>query len=149
MKGDLAMLFHLPLVAWIAAGSALAILFAVLFGVVAIGEQESGLVVRRYGRPLPAGRIIATNGEAGYQARMLPPGWHFPLWKWKYKVRRVALIEVASGQIALVVAKDGAAIPAERVLAHQIECDNFQDAVRFLDEGGEKGRQLAILTAGK
>ena len=27
--------------------------------------------------PLPAGRLIALDGEAGYQARLLPPGWHF------------------------------------------------------------------------
>jgi uncharacterized membrane protein YqiK len=114
-----------------------------------LGEQESGLVVRRYGSPLPPGRMIATHGEAGFQARMLPPGWHFPLWRWKYKVTKVALVDVAPGEIALVVAKDGAAIPAERVLAKQLACDDFQDATAFLDGGGEKGRQLAILTAGK
>jgi len=143
------MIFHLPLFAWIAIGTAVLMLFALMFGVVVIDEQESGLVVKRYGRPLPAGRIIAIDGEAGYQARMLPPGWHFPLWKWKYKVRKVPLIEVAPGQIALVVAKDGAPIPTERVLARETDCDNFQDAVRFLNEGGEKGRQLGMLTAGK
>src|SRR3982750_4438006 len=119
-------------------GAAAAVLFAVLFGIVVIGEQESGLVVRRYGRPLPAGRIIATNGEAGYQARLLPPGWHFPVWSWKYKVQKVPLVDVAPGEIAVDVAKDGAAIPAERVLGKELECDDFQDAVRFLDDGGEK-----------
>ena len=111
------MLLHVPLFAWIAIGTVALLLFSLSFGVVVIGEQESGLVVKRYGRPLPAGRIIAIDGEAGFQAQMLPPGWHFPLWKWKYKVRKVPLIEVAPGQIALVVAKDGAPIPTERVLA--------------------------------
>lgn len=143
------MIFHLPLFAWIAIGTAAVLLFSLMFGVVVIDEQESGLVIKRYGRPLPPGRIIAVDGEAGYQARMLPPGWHFPLWTWKYKVRKVPLIEVAPGQIALVVAKDGAPIPTERVLARVTDCDNFQDAVRFLTEGGEKGRQLGMLTAGK
>jgi hypothetical protein len=76
---------------------------------------------------------------------MLPPGWHVGLWPWKYKVTKVPFVEVPPGEIALVVAKDGAAIPGERVLAHEIACDNFQDAVRFLEEGGEKGRQLTIL----
>ena len=142
-------LFGIPLFAWIAVGVAGLLLISLLFGVVVIGEQESGLVVRRYGRALPAGRIIATEGEAGYQAQMLPPGWHFPLWSWKFKVRKVPLVEVMPGQIALVVAKDGAAIPSERVLAREVDCDNFQDAVKFLDGGGEKGRQLGILTAGK
>ncbi len=143
------MLLHLPLLAWLAIAAAALLLLSLLVGLVVIHEAESGLVIRRYGHPLAAGRIIAVDNEAGYQARMLPPGWHFPLWRWKFKVVRVPLIEVTSGQIALVVAKDGAAIPAERVLGRELDCDNFQDAVRFLERGGEKGRQLAILTAGK
>jgi uncharacterized membrane protein YqiK len=142
---------------WIAAigvGSLLALfvifkLSRALLGLVVINEQESGLVVRRFGRALPAGRIIATNGEAGYQAQMLPPGWHFAMWSWKYKVTKVPLIEVPPGEIALVVAKDGAPVPSERILGHAMDCDNFQDARRFLEEGGEKGRQLALLTTGK
>lgn len=142
-------ILHLPLFAWIAIGTAALALFSLWFGVVVISEQESGLVIKRYGRALPAGRIIAIDGEAGYQAQMLPPGWHYPLWSWKYKVHKVPLVEVAPGQIALVVAKDGAAIPTERVLARETDCDNFQDPVRFLNEGGEKGRQLGMLTAGK
>lgn len=121
----------------------------VLLGLVVIGEQESGLVVRRYGRPLPAGRLIATEGEAGFQARLLPPGWHLGMWRWQFKVERVPLVEVPPGQLALVVARDGAAIPPERVLGRQLACDHFQDAVRFLETGGEKGRQLAVLTAGR
>ncbi len=143
------MLLQLPVVVWAGGGLVLVVLLVLLFGVVSIDEQESGLVVRRYGRALPPGRIIATRGEAGYQAQMLPPGWHFGMWSWKYKVTKVPLVEVAPGQIALVVAKDGAAIPAQRVLGRQLESDNFQDATRFLDDGGEKGRQLAMLTAGK
>ena len=85
-------------------------------GTAIIGEDESGLVIKRFGRPLPSGRIIALDGEAGYQARMLPPGWHFGLWRWRYKVVRVPLVVVPPGEIALVVAADGAPIPAERVL---------------------------------
>src|SRR5581483_9681309 len=29
-----------------------------------------------------------------------------------------------------------------------VDCDNFQDARRFLTAGGEKGRQMGILTSG-
>src|SRR6476659_10161167 len=142
-------LHQVPMIVWAVGGGAVALYFLLRLGVVVIGEEESGLVVRRYGRELPAGRIIAIAGEAGYQARMLPPGWHFPLWRWKYKVERVPLIEVEPGQIALVVAKDGNAIPSERVLGREVDCDKFQDAIRFLENGGEKGRQLCMLTAGK
>ena len=113
-----------------------------------IGEDESGLVIKRFGRPLPSGRIIALDGEAGYQARLLPPGWHFGLWRWRYKVVKVPVVVVQPGEIALVVAADGAAIPPERVLARAVACDNFQDAEAFLRNGGERGRQIAFLTAG-
>src|SRR5262249_24742322 len=119
----------------VAGGGGLAVIaiLAIALGTVVIDEQQSGLVVRRYGDPLPPRRILATKGEAGYQARMLAPGWHFGMWSWKYKVSKVPLVQVPPGQIAVVVAKDGAAIPTERVLGREVDCDNFQDAVQFLD----------------
>src|SRR5262245_11632496 len=126
----------------------LAALFLVFVGVRTIGEDQSGLVVKRFGPPLPSGRIIALDGEAGYQARMLSPGWHFGLWRWKYKVEKVEVTVVQPGEIALVVAADGRPIPSERVLARAVPCDNFQDAEAFLKGGGERGRQIAFLTAG-
>lgn len=128
---------------------AIAIVGVVLWlGVRVIREDESGLLIRRYGRALPPGRIIARDGEAGYQARMLAPGWHFPVWRWKFKVVRVPLVVVPPGEVALVVAADGRPIPTERVLAKDVPCDCFQDAEAFLSAGGERGRQLAILTSG-
>src|SRR5207344_396147 len=87
-------------------------------------------------------------GEAGYQARLLSPGWHFGWWRWRYRVVTVPATIVRPGDIALVVAADGAAIPSGRVLAKTVPCDNFQDAEAFLTRGGERGRQLAFLTAG-
>ncbi len=55
---------------------------------------------------------------------------------------------IPQGEIGLVVASDGQTIPRDRILGKSIDCDDFQDARKFLTEGGEKGRQLAILTAG-
>jgi uncharacterized membrane protein YqiK len=117
-------------------------------GLRVIREDQSGLVVKKFGDALSPGRILALAGEAGYQARMLPPGWHFPVWRWRYRVEKVPLVVVPAGQIALVVAADGAAIPPDRVLGREVACDGFQDAEAFLRQGGERGRQLAILTAG-
>src|SRR6185295_5780450 len=57
-------------------------------------------------------------------------------------------VVVQPGEIAVVVAADGQAIPPERVLARQVECDKYQDAEAFLKNGGERGRQLAFVTAG-
>jgi uncharacterized membrane protein YqiK len=131
------------------AGAILLVAIVVLrLGLRVIGENEAGLLVRRYGIPLAQGRLIALEGEAGYQATMLPPGMHFPVWRWHYKVERVSLTVVRPGEIALVVAKDGAAIPPGRILGRVVACDDFQDAAAFLRNGGERGRQLAILTAG-
>jgi uncharacterized membrane protein YqiK len=135
------------LVVSIGALVALALVVA-LGGMWIIRADQSGLVVKRFGPPLASGRIIAVNGEAGYQARMLPPGWHFGYWRGRYRIVKVPVVVVEPGQIALVVAADGAAIPPERVLGRQVACDNFQDAEAFLRDGGERGRQLAFLTAG-
>jgi uncharacterized membrane protein YqiK len=136
---------------WIAA-ALIVIAFAsaalVSLGVWVIAANQSGLVVKRFGPPLASGRIVASNGEAGYQARLLPPGWHFGLWRWRYRVVTVPVVIVRPGEIALVVAADGAPIPSERVLAKAVDADNFQDAEAFLRNGGERGRQSAFLTAG-
>jgi uncharacterized membrane protein YqiK len=123
-------------------------LFFTLVGGWIIRADQSGLVIKKFGASLPSGRIIAFNGEAGYQARMLSPGWHFGYWRWRYRIVHVPVSIVEPGEIALVVAADGAAIPSERVLAREVACDNFQDAEAFLRGGGERGRQLGFLTAG-
>jgi uncharacterized membrane protein YqiK len=125
-----------------------ALLSVLMLGTWVIAEDESGLMIKRYGPPLASGRIIALDGEAGYQARLMPPGWHFGLWRWRYKIEKIPVMVVQPGEIALVVAADGRAIPPERVLARDIACDNFQDAEAFLRGGGERGRQLGFLTAG-
>lgn len=118
-------------------------------GLVVIGEQQVGIVVRKLGgRSLKPGQLIALNGEAGYQADTLAPGWHFGYWPVLYHVTRAPLVHVPQGEIALVVASDGAPMPAERILGRIVDCDNFQNARKFLEHGGEKGRQLGILTAG-
>ena len=120
----------------------------VALGLVVIGENESGLVIKRFGRDLPPGRLIAVNGEAGFQAELLPPGWHFPIWRFAAKVERVALVTVPAGEIGLCIANDGAAIPSSRMLAADVPCDRFQDGSAFLRGGGQRGRQIGFLTAG-
>ncbi|HEY9741098.1 MAG TPA: flotillin family protein [Coleofasciculaceae cyanobacterium] len=120
-------------------------------GLVVIGEREVGVVVKKFalsGRGLPPGHLIALDKEAGYQADTLAPGWHWGYWPWQYSVRKEPLTVVPQGEIALIVAADGASIPPQRILGKVVACDNFQDARKFLKGGGEKGRQLGILTAG-
>jgi uncharacterized membrane protein YqiK len=120
-----------------------------LLGMVLISERQVGIVVKKLAtRTLPPGRLIALHGEAGYQAEILAPGLHLFKWFFLYSIRKVPLTIIPQGEIGLVVAADGALIPPERILGRVVDCDNFQDARKFLANGGEKGRQLGILTAG-
>jgi uncharacterized membrane protein YqiK len=145
-------MFDLMVGHWVILGGVAVAALAVLLlaaGTWIIAEDESGLVIKKFGPALKPGRLIALEGEAGYQADLLSPGWHFGLWFWKYRVVKVPVVNVRPGEIALVVANDGDGIPNERILGHEVDCDDFQNARAFLEGGGEKGRQLAFLTAGQ
>ena len=116
---------------------------------VLIRERQVGVVVKRFAnKSLLPGHLIALAGEAGLQADMLAPGLHFGYWPWQYRVIKLPVTVVPQGEIALVVAAGGDAIPSDRILGKVVDCDNFQDARKFLVNGGEKGRQIGILTAG-
>ena len=102
------------------------VLLVVLFGPFVLGtvliqERQVGVVVKRFGtRALPPGRLIALAGEAGYQADTLAPGLHFRYWRWQYRIIKVPVTVVPQGEIALVLAADGAAIPNERILGKML-----------------------------
>ncbi|BAZ17931.1 hypothetical protein NIES4071_98120 [Calothrix sp. NIES-4071] len=129
------------------------VIFVPLFfgGLVVIGEREVGIVVKKFAlskKGLPAGRLIALNGEAGLQADTLAPGWHWGYFPWQFSVKKETVVVIPQGEIALIVAADGSQVPPERILGKIVESDNFQDARKFLLNGGEKGRQIGFLTAG-
>src|SRR5882672_5225455 len=95
----------------------LAWLSPILLGAVFIRERQVGIVVKKFGaRSLPPGRLVALAGEAGYQADTLPPGLHFGYFRWQYRIIKEPVTIVPQGEIALVVAADGAPTPAERIL---------------------------------
>lgn len=125
----------------------------VFFGMVIVPENRIGLVTKKFvlfgaHRELPDGRIIATKGEAGYQARTLAPGLYWFMWPWQYSVTFQPFTIVPEGKIGLVLANDGTELPTGNILARKVDCDNFQDTERFLLSGGQKGRQTALLTPG-
>ncbi|MDE3249379.1 MAG: flotillin family protein [Bacteroidota bacterium] len=125
----------------------------VFFGMVIVPENRIGLVTKKFvlvgaNRELPDGRIIATRGEAGFQAKTLAPGLYWNMWPWQYGVDMVPFTVIPEGKIGLILAKDGAEIPTGRILARRVESDNFQDAQKFLENGGQRGRQTAFVTAG-
>lgn len=127
------------------------VLPSITLGLVVIGERQVGIVVKRFargGRSLAPGQLIALNGEPGLQAETLAPGWHFGYWSWMYNIIKVPVVVIPQGEIGLVVAAAGEPVPPQRILGKVVSCDNFQDARKFLTNGGEKGRQLGILTTG-
>lgn len=124
-----------------------------IFGIVIVPEDKIGLVTKKFvllgdQKELPNGRILAVNGEAGFQAQTLAPGIYFWKWIWQYEMDLQPLTVIPSGKIGLVVAKDGAQIEAGRILAQEVACDSFQDAEAFIRNGGRKGRQTTYITAG-
>lgn len=129
------------------------VILRVIFGMVIVPENRIGLVTKKFvlfgaNRELPDGRIIATNGEAGFQAKTLAPGLFWFMWPWQYSVDMVAFTVIPEGKLGLILSKDGAEIPTGRILARKVDCDNYQDAEKFLLNGGQRGRQTAFMTAG-
>ncbi|WP_242695912.1 SPFH domain-containing protein [Desertivirga brevis] len=123
------------------------------FGMVIVPEDRIGLVTKKFvlygpNKELPDGRIIATKGEAGFQARTLAPGLYWNMWPWQYGVELQPFTVIPHGKVGLILSKDGAEIPTGNILGRRVECDNFQDAGAFLANGGQKGRQTSIITAG-
>lgn len=124
-----------------------------LFGMVIVPEDKIGLVTKKFvlfgeHKELPDGRIIATKGEAGFQAKTLAPGLYFWKWVWQYEITMESFTIIPEGKIGLILAKDGAEIPTGNILGRKVDCDNFQDAELFLNNGGQKGRQTHYITAG-
>jgi uncharacterized membrane protein YqiK len=125
----------------------------VFFGMVIVPEDRIGLITKKFvlfgeGKSLPDSRIIATKGEAGFQAQTLAPGLYWMKWIWQYSIEMTPFTIIPEGRIGQILSKDGMEIPTGRILARKVNCDNFQDAAAFLENGGQKGRQTAFITTG-
>jgi uncharacterized membrane protein YqiK len=124
-----------------------------LFGMVIVPEDKVGLITKKFvlfgaDKELPDGRIIAIRGEAGFQGKTLAPGLYFGMWFWQYSVTMEQFTIIPEGKIGLIMAKDGSEIPTGNILGHRVDSDNFQDAVKFLENGGQRGRQTSYITSG-
>ena len=118
-----------------------------MLGFVTIPVNKAGLVYKK-GFGGTKDKVSLING-AGYQADLLYEGKHFGYTSFRYDIKIIDPIVVKPDEIALVIAKDGQKIQSEYGLAKAVPCDNFQDARAFLENGGEIGEQLAILTQGE
>jgi hypothetical protein len=141
----------LLLAAFILVGGPLALAScAWLLGVRYISHDQVGVVERLWSPrgSLAEGRILALEGEAGFQAVVLRGGLHFGYFPFVYRVHSVPLVTVPQGGIAYVYARDGHPLDPTQSLGRVVTCNDFQDAQAFLSSGGQRGRQRAILREG-
>lgn len=124
------------------------VLLFILKGFCLIGANQVGILTKNmFGKKMPEGQIIARHGEIGVQASTLMPGlyWRLPI-IWSFTKVPVVTIDIAS--IGIVESIDGEPLPKGRVLADEVECNQFQDAEMFLANHGKKGPQVGILRPG-
>jgi hypothetical protein len=113
-----------------------------------IGPSEVGAVSKRFGKQLAEGSIIAMNGEAGYQAELLMPGWRFKF-SLLYSVTKYPWVQVPAGEIGVIIAQVGAPIEqGAKSAKYNEELGDFSDLKKFLDNGGQKGVQRPLLAPG-
>ncbi len=145
------MIPNLILYAFIAIGGYLLVIFLPrLLGVVYIPHTRVGVIEKLWSTrgSLAEGRIIARSGEAGFQSRLLRGGLHFGLFPWQYRIHKAPLVTVSEGRIGYIYARDGSPLEATQTLGKTVECNHFQEADGFLINGGQRGRQRAILREG-
>jgi len=113
-----------------------------------VQDDEVGIVTKNmFGKKMPPGQIIATSGEIGVQAEILMPGlyWKMPV---VYKIEKSNVTRIPQGNIGVLESIDGQPVAPGRLLGDAVECNSFQDARAFLENGGCKGPQIATLRPG-
>src|SRR5262249_44388317 len=91
--------------------------------------------------------LIALNGEAGDQPNGLRGGLHF-LFPFQYHLHVQPLVTIPQGRIRYLFAPDGKPLSPGQRLASDAGVTDFQDARAFLEKGGQKGPQRAVLREG-
>lgn len=129
------------------------VILRVFFGLVIVPEDKIGLVTKKFvlfgeNKELSGGRIIATNGEAGFQAKTLGAGLHWGMWVWQFTIDMQSFVVIPEGHIGLISSKDGSVPQTGRILGRKVDCEDFQDAEAFLKKGGQKGRQSSFIPNG-
>jgi len=119
-----------------------------LSSIYSIGPTQVGLVRKRFGKKLPDDNPLAFNGEAGFQAELLMPGLRFKL-SLIFAVTKHPWVQVPAGQIGVVIAQVGKALPiGAKSAAYKNDFGNFTDFRAFVKGGGQKGVQRPVLAPG-
>jgi regulator of protease activity HflC (stomatin/prohibitin superfamily) len=124
------------------------IVYVILRSVYSIGPTQIGLVTKKLGKKLPDDSPIAMNGEAGHQADLLMPGLRLKVWP-IYSVRKFPWVQIPAGEIGVVVAQVGVALPiGAKSAVYKPSFGNFSNVRTFMAEGGGKGVQRPVLAPG-
>jgi uncharacterized membrane protein YqiK len=124
------------------------ILIFLASGLALIKDSQVGILVKKmFGKKMKEGQIISREGEIGIQAQILMPGlyWRIPV---MWKIHKVPVTVINPGEIGCVKSVDGYPINPGRLLGDEVECNSFQDAKLFLENGGKRGPQVGILLPG-
>ena len=136
-------------------GAALVVLLLASTSYVFVGKDETGHRVKIFiGGNLARGAIIATNGEKGPQAEIMPPGFHFePFLNILYDVTMMDVVDITEGSYGYVLARDGQALRPDQTFADAFAPGEaammVSEAAYFLTHGGQKGPQTSVLTPGR
>ena len=123
------------------------LILVLLSGIRFIPNNRIGLIEKRFGANSLKSGLIALNGEAGYQPRILRGGLHY-LMPIQYVVHIAPLVTITQGKIGYIFARDGKPLEPAQVLASNLTADDFQDVVAFLQNSGQRGPQRRILREG-
>ena len=125
------------------------IIFLILLsGIRFIPNNRIGIVEKRFsGKGSVKSGLIALNGEAGYQPRVLRGGLHY-LMPIQYVVHMAPLVTIPQGKIGYIFARDGKPLEPTQVLASNVTARNYQDVEDFIKNGGQRGPQRLILREG-
>ncbi len=119
-----------------------------------VNENSVGVIIKNaLGPSLPSGQIVATEGEMGPQAKILPPGWHFGYWPVIYDIELQPIVSIEQGNVGVITTFDGLPLPQDQFFAPEWAEEDVQqmlDAQHFLTAGGGfKGAQVTVLKPGK
>ena len=119
-----------------------------VIGITMIKSDEVGLVEKRFSHKGSLDKaIIALGGEAGYQPDVLRGGIHLRS-RIQYRIHRAPLVTIPQGQIGYLFARDGQPLRPEQTLGRVVQGNSFEDARFFIEKGGQRGPQRAILREG-
>src|SRR6202451_381961 len=122
--------------------------------ILSIPANQVGIVRKIYGfANIAPGHIIATRGETGYQAEIIPPGTFriSILFNVLSRVDLLPVVVVPNGFSGGRVARGGEPLWAGQIMADawpDAEQQKFLDAEFFMTHGGQKGLQLSVLKPG-